>query len=390
MKPLIFLNSHPIQYFVPLYKQITTSTTICLQVMYCSEAGLKSHKDSGFGTNIQWDIPLLNGYSSIFFRNYAITPSLNSFWGLFNPGIISFLWKQPRSVVVIHGWGSLSNILAIIAAKVKGHIVCLRAETPWHQEKMKNKWVTSIKHIYLRCLFTLVDCFLFIGMQNRLFYKKMHVPDNRLYFAPYCVDNFRFSSFAEEMNKAELKALLYPKKQNKMILYSGKYTVKKRPLDLIAAFIKLNRTDIMLVMVGEGELRPQMEQMIRDNNVREQVMLTGFINQSNIARYYAVADVFVMCSGLGETWGLSVNEAMNFNLPLVVSDSTGCSFDLVKEGSNGYIFPEGDIDALANAINKCLHFTEEEQKKVSEINKSLLETYSYTTIIHTLNELCNN
>ncbi len=68
----------------------------------------------------------------------------------------------------------------------------------------------------------------------------------------------------------------------------------------------------------------------------ENVHLTGFINQSVIPKYYAIGDAFVMCSQEGETWGLSVNEAMNFALPIVVSDMVGCSEDLVEEGQNGY------------------------------------------------------
>src|SRR5690606_12849476 len=122
----------------------------------------------------------------------------------------------------------------------------------------------------------------------------------------------------------------------KIIVYSAKYIKKKRPLDLMEAFKQLNNQNTWLLMVGEGQLRGEMEDYINENNLKN-VILTGFVNQSNISAFYTIGDVFVMCSSMGENWGLSVNEAMNFNMPLVISDMTGCADDLVKNGANGYI-----------------------------------------------------
>jgi glycosyltransferase involved in cell wall biosynthesis len=108
-----------------------------------------------------------------------------------------------------------------------------------------------------------------------------------------------------------------------------------------------------LVMVGEGAMRSQMEELIKDEQI-ERVILTGFVNQSVISQYYSICDVFVMCSSLGENWGLSVNEAMNFDTSVILSDLTGCSDDLVKEGVNGYIFETGNIPALSDTLNRIL------------------------------------
>jgi glycosyltransferase involved in cell wall biosynthesis len=106
-------------------------------------------------------------------------------------------------------------------------------------------------------------------------------------------------------------------------------------------------------MVGEGDLRPEMEKYIAEHKLKN-TFLTGFVNQSTIASYYAMSDVFVMCSGIGETWGLSVNEAMNFEKPVIVSRTCGCASDLVKHGINGFLFQEGDIEELASCIDKVL------------------------------------
>jgi glycosyltransferase involved in cell wall biosynthesis len=141
--------------------------------------------------------------------------------------------------------------------------------------------------------------------------------------------------------------------ENKVILFSGKYIQKKRPLDLLKAFEQLSNKNYSLLMMGEGELRNEMEQYIANKQLKN-VQLTGFVNQTDIPKYYTVADIFVMCSGAGETWGLSVNEAMNFELPVIVSRTCGSAHNLINEGVNGYAVDEGDITGLSQAIDKVL------------------------------------
>jgi glycosyltransferase involved in cell wall biosynthesis len=388
MQRIIFLNSHPIQYFSPLYQEIAKDKYIGLRVLYCSDETLKGVHDEGFGVKVKWDIPLLNGYKYTFLRNLSFKPSINNgFCGLLNLDVISVLKKQPKSIIIVHGWTYATNVFSIFFAKFLGHIVCLRAETPLNQEKQKNKYITFIKHLYLRFLFLFVDYGLYIGKQNKLFYKNFRFKESKLIFTPYCVDNYRFSTSASMISKsASIEKLQLPVNK-KIILFSGKYIDKKRPMDLLNAIHQLNRSDTYTIFVGDGNLRTQMESFIINNGIEQNVLLAGFINQSMIPYYYAAADVFVMCSGLGETWGLSVNEAMNFNIPIIVSETCGSSFDLVKNGINGFTFKEGDIDELSNKISKSLTFNSDDINNLKDCNKSILKEYSYETIITNLKKI---
>ncbi|MEL6717740.1 MAG: glycosyltransferase, partial [Bacteroidota bacterium] len=96
------------------------------------------------------------------------------------------------------------------------------------------------------------------------------------------------------------------------------------------------------------------------------------------------ADLFVMCSQEGETWGLSTNEAMNFALPLVLSDLTGSSSDLVVEGKNGYVFPTGKVEALREKLELMLSFSDEKLLEMGAFSKQLIPKYSYDTIVKEL------
>lgn len=388
-KPIVFLNSHPIQYFAPLYRQMGSELHLPITVWYCSDESIQGKMDKGFGKEIKWDIPLLNGYHYKFLKNRSWVPSIHKgFWGIFNPGIIPALYKQPKSVLVVHGWAYATNILAIVFGKLFGHTVCLRSETPYNQELLKNKYITFLKHLYLKFLFLFIDRFLYIGKQNKLFYQSLGVKEKNLVFVPYCVDNKRFREIYETTMKSEARKITNIPDGLKVILYSGKYISKKRPLDLLKAFKQISgETASMLVMVGEGECREEMQEYIQQQQLENKVRLTGFINQSLIPYYYRSADIFVMCSGLGETWGLSVNEAMNFGLPVIVSDTCGSAYDLVENGNNGAIFETGNIKQLAVSIQKILQSGDDaiERIRVNAINK--VDQYSYGQVINALQSI---
>jgi hypothetical protein len=80
------------------------------------------------------------------------------------------------------------------------------------------------------------------------------------------------------------------------------------------------------------------------------VKLFGFMNQTELGEAYGLADCLVAPSALPETWGLVVNEALAAGLPCIVSSVVGCGSDLVHDGETGYVYPVGDIDALAAAL----------------------------------------
>ena len=88
----IFLNSHPIQYYAPLYKELSSSKKIKIQVWYCCKHGLNDDNDVQFGRKIKWDIPLLDGYDYLFLKNRSLKPGINNgFFGLFNLDLINSL-----------------------------------------------------------------------------------------------------------------------------------------------------------------------------------------------------------------------------------------------------------------------------------------------------------
>lgn len=382
MKPsagIAYFLSHPIQYFSPLFRSLDKA--VDLHVFYYSRAGLGGYKDVGFGKEIKWDVSLLDGYSSSFLKNYSISKSVNNrFLDVINPGVIGALWRSRGKVFAINGWSYSSDIAVMLLGKFLGKEVWMRAENPLDQDKLGSPFKRFLKKLLLKHFIFrfFVDKGLYIGSESKKFFIDYGFGEDDLVYTPYAVDNAMFQEKASGLiGEAEkMKMDLGIPANARIILFSGKYIPKKRPLDLLKAFSSIGDGRLYLVMVGEGELRGQMEDFIRSNHVKN-VVLTGFVNQSEIPRYYAAADVFVMCSGIGETWGLAVNEAMNFSKPVVVSDTCGCSKDLVENGVNGYVFPEGDVEELKICISNIIYdsafITTAGQRSLEIVNRFSIE-----------------
>lgn len=387
IKPILVVNSHPIQYFAPLYRQL--SATIPLTVLYCSRHGLGGEVDRQFGTPVKWDISLLEGYTYKFLSNQSIKPSIYSFWGLFNLSVIKELWQAPESIVLVHGWGYSVCWVAIIFAKLFGHTVCLRGESPVRLELRKSQCTQRVRKFLLgRGLFKFIDHFLYIGQQNKKFYEHMAVRSEQLIFCPYAVDNERFQKQALQLHVDQpiLRRQINVPVDAFVILYSGKYINKKRPLDLLRAFDQLAAPNKLLILMGDGILRNELEQYIADHGLKN-VLLTGFVNQRTIVNYYAVADAYVMCSDEEETWGLSTNEAMNFSLPVVLTKTVGCADDLLLENQNGYGVTCGDLQGLTHALHKLYSNTPLARQQMGKRSSEHIQQYSYTQVVQSLNKL---
>jgi glycosyltransferase involved in cell wall biosynthesis len=374
-----YLLGVPTHYFSPLFSEFAKDSQLDFTTYYCSDETVNVIKDLGFGIEIKWDTPLLEGYNCKFLKNHSPRPTIFAgFFGLVNFGIITELKREKYDATIIHGWSNFTNLLAILSAKAFGSKVFLRGENPFSHELRKPLWKIFIKKFLLQYgLFPFVDAFLYIGEENKAFYQYYHVPDKKLFFTPYCVDNKRFYGEYVRLKekKFELRKILHLPHDKVIILYVAKLIDKKRPLDLLYAYENIQSDKKALVFVGEGYLRNDMEKYVQDKGLKD-VYFIGFKNQSEISVYYAIGDIFVLPSGIGETWGLVVNEAMNFGLPIVVSDMVGSGKNLVSRGENGFVFPMGDITKLGDYL-KILMENKALRENMGKKSLDIVKKYSH-------------
>lgn len=87
------------------------------------------------------------------------------------------------------------------------------------------------------------------------------------------------------------------------------------------------------------------------------VHFVGFMQKDQLAAYYKAADIFVLPTR-EDIWGLVINEAMAYGLPVITTDRCVAGLELVADGENGYIVPVGDAGQTAHRIQEVLNDSE--------------------------------
>jgi glycosyltransferase involved in cell wall biosynthesis len=384
--PIAHLVSHPIQYFAPLYRELAARPEIDLTVYFYSDATVREFQDPGFGRAIAWDTPLLDGYEHRFLPSASHTGISGGFLRKPNWDIVQEVRDGGYDVLWVHGYAHLTTWLAVAAARSAGIRVLIRDEQTLLHGRPPHK--QALKEVALRALYSQSSA-LYIGDQNRRYFAHYGMPEERMWPARYCVDNAAWQRRAAELapSRDEIRASFGIDDGAPVVLFSGKLIEKKQPLRLIEAFAAVRaRQRCHLLIAGDGPLRQNALALISRLGVRD-VHLAGFLNQSELARAYAAADLFVLPSKLHETWGLVVNEAMNFGLPVIVSDKVGCAIDPVHEGRNGFIAPHEDSRALSRHIATLVDDPAMRQR-FGEESKRIVAAYSIQAAVDGIVDAC--
>lgn len=350
---LAVLAASPIPYQIPLYRRLASDPRIEFSAIFASSGGVRAH-DAGYGRPIIWDVDLLSGYRSQFLSQADRNPIDGGFFAFHGLDIIRTIRESQCDVLWITGYNYLIHQLAAVTQMIRGRSLLFREEqTLIHRRSQANR---VIKALWLRTLFNR-GLVLYIGSENRRWFKSFKVPDSRMFFTPYCVDNQRLDAEAARLaaSRSALRQCFgLPDETGPLVLMSSRLIPKKQPLLLLEAFRRVRlEMKCALLIVGSGELEATIRERIAKDNVPD-VVLAGFLNQTQMSRAYAAADLFVLPSAFHETWGIVVNEAMNFSLPVIVTDRVGSAKDLVQEGRNGFIVPADDPAPLASAIARLV------------------------------------
>lgn len=386
MLRVAYLLSHPIQYQSPLLRLLAQQPGLELTVLYTSDFSVHSYQDQGFGVSVEWDIPLLGGYPHEFLPRLLDSHDV-SFFRPLNRGIFHRLRQGRFDVLWIHGYATLNSWIAMAAAKMLGIPVLLRTDSTLIDHP-RGPAKLALKNIFFRILRRFTYGVLSVGQRNTEYWRHHLGPDIPVFSIPYAVDNafFQDRCRAASATREQLRQQLGLEANRPVLLFASKLLARKCCIDLVDAYLELERRLKLkegsrplpyLLIVGEGEQRPQIEARLQQASPedRESVHLLGFCNQSELPQFYDLCDVFVLPS-IHEPWGLVVNEAMNAGKAIVGSDQVGCQPDLVANGDNGLVFPARDVSALADALERVLE-DPEVYRKMGERSLDRIQVFSF-------------
>lgn len=386
MYKLAVLNTHPIQYFTPLYRRLAQEPDIDLTVYFCSHQGVEEYLDEGFGKRITWDVSLLDGFKHQFLKNLRKRDRVGGFWSLINLGIITELRRGEYDALLVNGHNHATYLIAMLASKLLGTSVLIRCDT--HLLLRRSPWKRWLRKPLMGLLYRgLCSYCLPIGTLNRDFYLAHGVSKDRLVPVPFAVDNEYFKASAERtMSKPELKKQLGLPQEKGVILFASKLISRKRPMDLLLAFQEAGPRNLQaaLVFVGSGEQDGRLKDYVQEHEIPD-VFFFGFQNQSELPAFYAVADVFVLPSE-NEPWGLILNEVMCAGLPVIASDKIGAVPDLVRHGENGFAFSSGSTAELSECLSRIMKDAEM-RKRMGEASRKIIEHWDYESCVVGIREV---
>ena len=328
---VLFLTNYPSPYRVRFFDELGKRMEVT--VLFADRIEDKKHRNAG------WYVPSQGSFQTVQLKK-TLSVKSNSLC----LEVVKWL-KQPFDHIVVCGYSNPTVILAMAYMKWK-HIPfwmevdggLIRQDAPW-KHRLKS---------------------LLVGAPDRWLSSGRHTTDYLVHYGAKReqVREYPFTSLeADDMpagaptrqEKLELRRELGMEEPH-CLLAIGQFIHRKGFDILLKAAASLPKSAGVYLVGGEPtEEYIRLRQELGLSNVH----FLGFQSKETLVKYYRAADAFVLPTR-EDIWGLVVQEAMAYGLPVITTDRCVAGLELVEDGVNGYIVPVRDAEALAEKMNRIL------------------------------------
>lgn len=169
-------------------------------------------------------------------------------------------------------------------------------------------------------------------------------------------------------------------------LFLGRLDDEKRVDVLLKAVAKLTAHPTLRVeLVGDGGERERLKKLAGTLGIADRVSFLGHVKDEELPGIYERATVFVMPS-IAELQSIATMEAMASGRPVIGADAMALPH-LVHDGDNGYLFPPGDVDALADRLARILTADQTELNRLSENSLHLIQAHDINRTVRIFEDL---
>ena len=304
-----------------------------------------------------------------------------------HPGVTSFIKEFDLVVFLPPDFSHLiDNIMMYVYCKIKKIPYIIWTER-WRYKKVPLK--DKFAEIFYRKMYLDARSMVVSGKRSYEYISSLKVK-NKIFIAPDASEVLYDKKKIDKLKRQILKK--YKLKNKKIILYVGRLISRKGINYLISAFSKLKDKNAILLIVGGGDfynlgeksIEFKLKEQVKKLNLEKKIIFVGEVNHSDTAAYYFLADVFVTPSiteKISEPWGLTLNEAMQFGLPVIATDAVGAAYDLIKNGKNGFMVKEKDSKELKKTIEKIINNEKLRNKMGKESLKIIKEKNNYEKMV---------
>lgn len=265
-------------------------------------------------------------------------------------------WSPPEATGGLH-WCRQNGRAAVVMSESK-------------QDDMPRFWW---KELVKRLVVRRFDAALVGGAPHAQYVKALGISPDRVFMGYDVVDNDYFGDASRAARADEVRLRRSLNLPQRFFLCVGRFVAKKNLRRLLKAYATYRdacRTPWGLVLCGDGELGSELREFAMQLG-SEGVIWPGFAQVDELPRFYGLASAFVLPSTT-EQWGLVVNEAMASGLPVLVSNTAGCRYDLVEDGINGLLFDPFDEHDIARAMLKMTARSDAEQDAMSSASRRII------------------
>ena len=284
--------------------------------------------------------------------------------------VLKNLEREPFDVYIMGCYSSLTEMLAILWFKFRRRKFFLNSDGGFPRKE------NVVKRLIKKYFISSAGYWLSSGKNCTEYLVYYGAKRERVFEYPFASVTFDGDNYCEKVSEDEFKKQYALK--DKVLLTVSRFDAGKGLDVLIKAFAKLNNQNISLVLIGGGPEEKSLNQLVENLGVKN-VSLIQFMDKEELKSWYRNGDIFILPTR-SDTWGLVLNEAMNFGLPIIATDMCGASLNLIEEGENGYVFPVDNVDALVEKLNLLVNDVEKIER-FGRRSKEIITDYTIPKMV---------
>jgi glycosyltransferase involved in cell wall biosynthesis len=331
-----FVMTHPIQYFAPTFKELEKDPDWNIVVLFDSLLGVDAQIQPGFNRAVTWNTPILSEYEwshAGHRRDVGIVGKLAA-----RARLATMVKRTRPDVVVVAGYTNITSWTGLFAARMSRVPVAIISDSfgaRFHREGIRGRLARRLS----RWAYRRFDGVLALSSRSYI-----HVNGLVSGSGTTAVERVRHAVDVSHFAGNQV----HPKRRERRLRvgYAGKLVQWKRVELLLRAVVD---NDVEVQIAGSGPLEADLRSLAASLNLSDRITFLGFVNQSEMPKFYEAIDVLVLPSDR-ETFGIVVLEAMSAGVVPIVSSACGCANDVVVHNVTGLVFEAGSVEGLSDAI----------------------------------------
>ncbi len=300
-------------------------------------------------------------------RYEILTPIRNLGYSYLAPSVLWKVWDS--DVIITSDLSSFPTHALYAATRIRKRPFIVWGENwEWPETRAARFILPYVRRIMRNC-----DACIAAGSKAREFFISLGASPDKVFIAPNAAERL------PDPERKDMQAIRQKAKGKRMVLYLARI-VRYKGLDvLLHAMMNLDPEKYRLVVAGTGPFEEECKALAKTLGL--DVEWVGAVPHENVCAYYDACDVYVLPSVFrkqdvvsSEAWGLSINEALGRHIPVVSTTAVAAAFDLIVNGKNGFLVPQQDPTALAEAIKHALGL---DKKIVRMTSEHSLKKHSY-------------